>query len=183
MAKARLPRINIRHDEVEQASDDVQTYSDIIEAVVEEIVTAETKELDDVIHEIKDLLSNRQDIEVADLNHYIAALPTLMYFVGDRMESVGIKSDSSAAIRRERYDNFYVLARGKTINDKQSETNKLVMNESIIEAAYKRSYKKIQIRIELADSLLTSLKKVLQWRISELEVTGYKIPINGSSRK
>ena len=41
----------------------------------------------------------------------------------------------------------------------------------------------IQIRIELADSLLTSLKKVLQWRISELEVTGYKIPINGSSRK
>lgn len=183
MAKAKLPRINIRENEIEEVSDDVDTYSHIIDSVVNEIVVRETKELDTIVFEIKEKLSSRQEFSVDDLNYYIASLPSHMYFVGDKMETVGIKSDSSAAIRRERYDEFYVLARGKTINDKQSETNKLVMNELIIEAAFKRAYKKMQSRIDLADNLLTSLKKILQWRISELEVSGHSSSIGIQPRR
>ena len=110
-------------------------------------------------------------IDVEDLTYYIAYLPTLIYYVGDRAESVGIKSDSSTVVRKQKFDDFYLLAKGKTVNDKTSETNKLIINESVVESAYKRAYKKIQSRLDIADMVLTSLKKVLQWKITELETS------------
>ena len=77
--------------------------------------------------------------------------------------------DSSSAIRKEKYDNLYILAAGKTIPDKQAETRKLVMNEEVIENAYKRAYKKVQLKLEQADKVLASLKRIQTWQLAELE--------------
>lgn len=79
--------------------------------------------------------------------------------------------DSSSAIRREKYDELYALAVGKTIPDKEAETRKLVMNETVVEAAYKRAYRKVQSKLEQADKVLTSLKRIQQWQLAELETT------------
>ena len=81
--------------------------------------------------------------------------------------------DSSSAIRKEKYDDLYVLAAGKTIPDKESETRKLVMNETVIETAYKRAYKKVQSKLEHADKVLSSLKRVHQFRLTDIELTNY----------
>ena len=81
--------------------------------------------------------------------------------------------DSSSAIRKEKYDNLYVIAAGKTIPDKQAETRKLVMNEEVIESAYKRAYKKVQSKLEQADKILASLKRIQGWQIAELETQQY----------
>lgn len=172
MNKPKLPRIDIREDEISQTRDTVEKYGDIVDRVVSELSKEVTEELDVCILEIRDMLKSPQDVGIDALNFYIGYLPTLIYFAGDRAESLGIKSDSSSAIRKEKYDDLYTLATGKTIPDKQSETSKLVMNETVVESAYKRAYKKSQIKIESADRVLNSLKKMLQWRISELETTG-----------
>lgn len=172
MNKPKLPKINIREEEILEARDPVEKYGDIVDKVVTELVNEATSELDECIREIKELLKLPQEASVSQLNYYIGYLPTLIYFAGDKAESLGIKSDSSSAIRKEKYDDLYMLATGKTIPDKQSETSKLVTNETVVEGAYKRAYRKCQGKIESADRVLNSLKKILQWRISELETTG-----------
>lgn len=169
--RAKLPKINLRQEEVEDVKETVDSYGDIVESVVNEIIDKEVSVLDDTIYDIQELLVNKDMIDVEDLTYYIAYLPTLIYYVGDRAESVGIKSDSSTVVRKQKFDDFYLLAKGKTVNDKTSETNKLIINESIVESAYKRAYKKIQSRLDIADMVLTSLKKVLQWKITELETS------------
>lgn len=169
--RANLPKINLRQEEVEDVKETVDSYGDIVESVVNEIIDKEVSVLDDTIYDIQELLVNKDMIDVEDLTYYIAYLPTLIYYVGDRAESVGIKSDSSTVVRKQKFDDFYLLAKGKTVNDKTSETNKLIINESVVESAYKRAYKKIQSRLDIADMVLTSLKKVLQWKITELETS------------
>lgn len=169
--RAKLPKINLRQEEVEDVKETVDSYGDIVESVVNEIIDKEVSVLDDTIYDIQELLVNKDMIDVDDLTYYIAYLPTLIYYVGDRAESVGIKSDSSTVVRKQKFDDFYLLAKGKTVNDKTSETNKLIINESVVESAYKRAYKKIQSRLDIADMVLTSLKKVLQWKITELETS------------
>lgn len=169
--RAKLPKINLRQEEVEDVKETVDSYGDIVESVVNQIIDKEVSVLDDTIYDIQELLVNKDMIDVEDLTYYIAYLPTLIYYVGDRAESVGIKSDSSTVVRKQKFDDFYLLAKGKTVNDKTSETNKLIINESVVESAYKRAYKKIQSRLDIADMVLTSLKKVLQWKITELETS------------
>ena len=173
MGRAKLPQIDIRLEELAQASKNAEDYGEIVNVVVDEVVRKATKQLDELIYEIQNLLKDVQSISVEDLNYYIAYLPTVMYFTTDRAEIVGIKMDSSSAIRKEKYDDLYVLAAGKTIPDKESETRKLVMNETVIETAYKRAYKKVQSKLEHADKVLASLKRVHQFRLNDIELTNY----------
>ena len=43
------------------------------------------------------------------------------------------------------------------------------MNEEVIENAYKRAYKKVQLKLEQADKVLASLKRIQTWQLAELE--------------
>ena len=173
MGRAKLPKIDVRLDELAQASKNAEDYGEIVNVVVDEVVKKATKQLDGLISEIQAILKDVQSISTEDLNYYITYLPTVMYFTTDRAEVVGIKMDSSSAIRKEKYDDLYVLAIGKTIPDKESETRKLVMNETVIETAYKRAYKKVQSKLEHADKVLASLKRVHQFRLNDIELTNY----------
>lgn len=168
--KPKLPKIDIREDEIRQAKSTADSYGDIVNRVVDEVVESACSVLDEAITEIQELLS-LDTPPIADLNYFIGYLPTAMYFVSDRAEFVGIQMDSSSAIRREKYDEMYTLAAGKTIPDKEAETRKLVMNETVVEAAYKRAYRKVQSKLEQADKVLASLKRIQQWQLAELETT------------
>ena len=173
MGRAKLPHIDIRLDELAGASKNAEDYGEIVNVVVDEVVRKATKPLDDVMEKIQEHLTDVQSMTTEDLNYFITYLPTVMYFTTDRAELVGIKMDASAAIRREKYDDLYAFAAGKTIPDKESETRKLVMNETVIETAYKRAYKKVQAKLEQADKVLTSLKRVHQFRLNDIELTQY----------
>jgi hypothetical protein len=173
MARPKLPRIDVRLDELAEASKNAEDYGEIVNVVVDEVVQKATKPLDNVMEQIQELLKDVQSMSTEDLNYFIAYLPTVMYFTTDRAELVGIKMDASAAIRREKYDDLYAFAAGKTIPDKESETRKLVMNEIVIETAYKRAYKKVQSKLEQADKVLASLKRVHQFRLNDIELTQY----------
>ena len=166
--KPKLPKIDIREDEIRQAKSTADSYGGIVNRVVDEIVESACSVLDNAISEIQSLLA-LDTPPINDLNYFRGYVPTAMYFVADRAEFVGIQMDSSAAIRREKYDELYALAAGKTIPDKEAETRKLVMNETVVESAYKRAYRKVQSKLEQADKVLASLKRIQQWQLAELE--------------
>lgn len=186
MGRAKLPQIDIRLEELQEVAGNVEQYGDIVNTVVDEVVTRATKDLDRLVGQIQLDLKDVQSLTTEQLNYYISYLPTVMYYVTDRAELVGIKMDASSAIRREKYDDLYAFAAGKTIPDKEAETRKLVMNETVMETAYKRAYKKVQFKLEQADKILASLKRVHQFRLTDLDLTNYNskgITLNARNRK
>lgn len=173
MSKLPIVTKDLSVEDLDEAINIVEDYGDIILRVVDELVFDAIDDLENLVYEIKEKLKHRDDLTVDDLNYYIATLPVYMYYTGDMMEDIGIKADSSEAIRREKYHRFYETSTGKTIKDKEADSAKRITDEALIEAAYTRAYKKVKGKLEFAENILTSLKKVLQWRISELETTGH----------
>ena len=169
--KPKLSFTNIEDENVRNCKKQAEDYSDIITRIVDRIVQDYCHELDDTIDCVRAILSSHKDMDIQDLNYYIALIPVQMYYVGNALENIGIQGDSATAIRQEKFDKAYLTVEGKTINDKQSAANREVVNEALIEQAFLRAYKKAKSRLEIADTILGSLKKIQNWKTSELEVT------------
>lgn len=152
---------------------EVEVSSETLLKVVDQLTKKYCKDLDAAIDEISDLLKNRDELHVDDINYYIAYLPILMYYAGNAVEDLGIEGDTAKVVRQEAFNNAYLEVEEKTVQAKTSAAQQLVISEQLIENAFARAYKKAKSRIEVANTLHSSLKKVLQWKISELEVTGY----------
>lgn len=140
--------------------------------IVDQLVKKYTKDLDNAIDEIQDLLKSKEDLDVGKINYYVMYLPILMYYAGNAIENLGIEGDTAKAYRQEAFNDAYLLVEEKTVQGKTSAAQQMVMNEQVIENAFGRAYKKAKSRLEMANTLHSALKKVLQWKISELEVTG-----------
>lgn len=158
---------------VRTLKNEVEVSSSTLLRVVDQLTKKYCKELDNAIDEISNLLKNKDELTVDDLNYYIAYLPILMYYAGNAVEDLGIEGDTAKAIKQEAFNSAYLEVEEKTVQAKTSAAQQLVISEQLVENAFLRAYKKAKSRIEFATTLHSSLKKVLQWKISELEVTGY----------
>jgi len=56
MGRAKLPQIDIRLEELAQASKNAEDYGEIVNIVVDEVVKKATQSLDDLIKEIQAIL-------------------------------------------------------------------------------------------------------------------------------
>lgn len=140
--------------------------------IVDQLVKKYCKELDNAIDEISDLLKHPDELTTEDINYYIMYLPILMYYAGNAIEDLGVQGDTAKAYRREVFNEAYLKVEEKTVQGKTSAAQQYAQSEQVLEDSFARAYKKAKNRLEVANILHSSLKKVLQWKISELEVTG-----------
>lgn len=174
MSKMQL-QVSTHADEVRvrTVKSQVETDSATLKRVVDQLTKKYCKELDNAIDEISDLLQDKSQLTVDQLNYYISYLPILMYYCGNGIEELGIEGDTAKVTRQEAFNSAYLEVTEKTVQGKTSAAQQMVLSEQLIENAFLRAYKKCKSRLEMANTLHSSLKKVLQWKISELEVSGY----------
>ena len=168
--KLKLPN-NVALDDLNELKEQTEQYTDIILSVTDKIVNRICSGLDKLVLDIRNELSRVDDMSDKDLNYFVSQLPVEMYYVSTKLENVGVATDAATALRKEKYDHHYLRSEGRTINDKQSDANRAIVNEEMIEVAHQRAYKKIKCKLEYADSILNSLKKVLNYRIAAMELS------------
>ena len=96
------------------------------------------------------------------------------------MQDLGIKSDAAKMERKNQYNKAYQEQTHGTVAQKTSVAQDACQDEQMIEDIFNRVYKKCENRIDVASMLHGSLKKILQWRISELEVTRTNVYSNNT---
>ena len=175
--KLKLPNNDTLND-LNELKEQTEQYTDIILSVTDRIVNRICSGLDKLVSDIRNELSRVDDMSDKDLNYFVAQLPVEMYYVSTQLENVGVATDAATAIRKEKYDHHYLRSEGRTINDKQSDANRAIVNEEMLEVAHQRAYKKIKCKLDYADSILNSLKKVLNYRIAAMELSS-KAEYNG----
>lgn len=155
----------------EEMNKSITENSHILDNLVDKIVSSYCKELDEYVSYIKKLLDNQdepiQDIELED---FTLTLPTLLYFISDAQETLGIMEDVSKAFEKDKYNDVLSRSSG-TVADKKALAELHTQNESLMRIVYGRAYKKIKLRYDSAYELLQSVKKVLNRRIAELELS------------
>ena len=148
----------------------VDSISDTIKEISDKLVTKYCDDLDDLMIDIKSILTN-DTMTDSYLETVILDLANTLYFTGSAQEDLGIKEDICKAIRQEVYSKAREQATGKTVADKTAQAELIAQAETMTLAIYSRAYKKVKLRMDAGYEMLNSLKKVMNKRITEMELS------------
>lgn len=148
----------------------IESDSQILEKIVNDIVGSYTKELDEYVHKIKSVLDDDTDgLTEHDLNQIMIKLCSYMYFIGSKQELLGIRADISDALRDEKYHLAFMNATG-TVASKESQALNSVKEEEVIKIIYDRAYKIMKNKYAAVDKWIDAIKKILSMRIKLMEM-------------
>ena len=150
----------------------VETNSRAIEDIVYDIITPYCADLDKYVDFIKECLKDGENPPTsAELDDFCMNLSTYIYFAGGMVEQLGIRDDISKALYKEMYHQSRADLSHGTVADKDSLAELASQQEQLVNVCYNRAWKIMKSKVENAQELLSSCKKVLSRRISEQELT------------
>lgn len=151
-----------------EANDENAEY---VSTLVENLVEKCCSDLDKYVEYISSILKDTSyAITNEELDDIIMTIPTLLYFISEQQEKLGIKHDVSKSSRELLYNKIYMDTPG-TAGIKKARADSQLVNESLVNIVYSRTYTIIKSKVDFALELLQSAKKILSRRISENEIT------------
>lgn len=152
--------------------ENIESNAGALDRIVDEIISPYCRDLDKYVRFIKDCLKDGENPPTnEELDDFCMNLSTYIYFAGGTCEYLGIRDDIAKAVYKEMYHTARASQSSGTVADKDSLAELASQEEYIVSAAYNRAYKIMKSKVDNAQELLSSCKKVLTRRISEFETT------------
>ena len=160
-------------DEVVQSTEENSQY---FTNISDSLVLGYTSDLDQLMIKIHvDTVENEAtDVQ---LEKYILELSNALYFIGSRLEAMGIKDDLSKLAAKQIYNEAYLDApldaKGKkpTVAELTAIAEDSSRYETIMNNIYSRTYRQIKYKVDAAYEMLASLRKVISKRMQEAQLT------------
>ena len=150
----------------------VESHSTVLSNIVDSIIEPYCKDLDRYVMFIKECLHDGETPPTNDeLDDFCMNLSTLIYFAGGMCEQLGIRDDISKAVYKEVYNDARSALSDGTVADKDSIAELQAQQEQITNVCYNRAYRIVKAKVDAAQELLASCKKVLTRRTQEFELT------------
>lgn len=150
----------------------VEDNSHIVDNIVAGIIDPYCKDLDNYIRFIRNCLRDGETPPTnSELEDFCMNLSTYIYFAGGMCEQLGIRDDIAKAVYRETYNSSRDSLENGTVTDKNTIAELESQQEQLISICYSRAYKIVKSKVENAQELLSSCKKVLSHRMQEMELT------------
>lgn len=149
---------------------EISENSKIIEDIVYDIVKNFTGDLDKVMNTCKSIFTSGDKPSLQELEDLLGQLPSYLYFANEKQEIIGIKQDIAEMTRKSNYNLFRMKATG-TVADKNSTAESAVLNEMVNEVIYQRAYKMIKAKIEMAQEMINSIKRIFDARIMDSQIS------------
>lgn len=166
----------------EQAVGDVlaEVHNNVaeIESLSDQVVCSYTSTLDHVMQRIYEELQ-RENLPVDLLEQYSLELSNILYFMGDSLENLGIYDDISKAMYKETYNRAYLSNQVKdtekrnktTVAENQAHADEQAKPQAAANAIYARAYKRVKYKIEAAQEMVNTLRKIITKRIQEMQLS------------
>ena len=159
-------------ERIAELEDNVEMNSRQLDNIVNEIVTPYVRDLDKYVLFVRDLLKDGENPPTTqELEDICMNMSTYIYFASGTAEYLGIRDDIAKAVYKEMYNTSRTALTKGTVQDKDSIATLHSQEEAIISAAYTRAYKIVKAKVDSAQELLSSAKKVLSHRIQMEQLT------------
>lgn len=163
---------NIDLKKIADVQGKVEENSEMINKLVDDVINPYCKDLDKYVGFIKDCLKDGENPPTdAELDDFVLNLSTYIYWASGACEQLGIRDDISKAVYKEIYHTKRNELTSGTVADKDSIAELESIQEQITNVVYNRSYKIMKSKVENAQELLSSCKKVLSHRLQEMSLT------------
>lgn len=160
--------------EITNAFEKTDEASSLFTNISDEVVKAYTSDLDKLLVKIKEnAVENTPSDNI--LEKFVMELSNILYFMGTRLESVGIKDDITKLSAKEVYNNSYTNNLTNVGDQKKkptvAELTVMAENDSryqtVVNNIYSRVYRQIKYKIDAAYEMLSSLRKIISKRMQE----------------
>ena len=159
-------------DELAKVQNAVEVDSKKIDEVVNLIIKPYCGPLDNYVRFVAEILKDGENPPTtSELEDFCLNLSTQIYFAGGLCENLGVRDDIAKALYKEQYHSSRNSLQKGTVADKDSQAVLQSQQEYIVSMSYTRAYKTMKAKVDAAQELLSSCKKVLSHRIQEEQLT------------
>ena len=150
---------------------------DYANQVARQTVDSQTKPLDDLMTEVYNNIISVEEPPTEQIEKYFLALSNCLYFLGDKLEKIGLYDDLSKAQAKEKYNRAYMESvitvdpkKKVTVAEAQTSAENSSTYENMVNTIYARSYKMFKYKIDAAQTMLSSLSKMLSKRMQDAQL-------------
>lgn len=162
---------SLNPDAVSKIKLHVEDNSKIVDNIVNDIIDPYIADLDAYVAFISDCLKDGNNPPSdAELEDFCLNLSAKIYWAGGGQEMLGIRDDIAKAVYKETFNSARDEHEG-TVQDKNSKAELASQQEQIVSICYNRAYKTMGAKVANAQELLSSCKKTLTHRMSEMQLT------------
>lgn len=158
----------VDEEKTQDIMNSVQEDSEYVQNLVDRLVQDCCGTLDEYIQYVKTLLNS--EVSNQDLEDIVLTIPSLLYFVGEQQEQLGIRHDVAKSNRNILYNKIFMETAG-TVGAKKSVAELQLVSEDIVTMVYDRAYGIIKTKVEFATEILQSAKKIISRRMSESDIS------------
>lgn len=171
---------NVNKDKIESVYADISENVTYFDETVKGIVDAESTHLDSLMQKIyQDLSAVDIELPVPAIEKYLLELSNVVYFMGPKLEKLSVRSDMAKAAAREVYNNSYLESSIKgidgkakiTVAENQATAERASIYQSVVQNMYEHATKQLRFKIDAANTMISSLSKVLSRRIQEMQLS------------
>ena len=159
-------------DSLTKIQENIESNAGVLDRIVDDIISPYASSLDKYVSFIKDCLKDGENPPTnEELDDFCMNLSTYIYFASGMTEHLGIRDDIAKAVYKEMYHTARASQESGTVADKDSLAELASQEEFIVSAAYTRAYRCMKMKVESAQELLQSCKKVLSRRMEEMNLS------------
>jgi hypothetical protein len=155
------------------AESNASYYTDISDSLVD----AYSSDLDSLMNRIK---ADCIEVEPSDkvLESYTMELSNALYFVGQKLEAVGIKDDLSKMASKEIYNESYLsyldngdAKKKPTVAELTALAEADSKYQTVLNSIYSRVYRQIKYKVDAAYEMLSSIRKIISKRMQDNQLS------------
>ena len=143
--------------------------------VYEGLVKVATEDLDAIMQEIYTNVVLAEDVPFDTLQKLYAKLGNYIYYIGERLEKIGLSADVSEHSMKERYNAAYNDNLINPSDNKKRTANELTaiaeeasMSEAVLNDLYMRAYKTVKFKVDSALGMVNTLSRLFSKKMQEL---------------
>ncbi len=172
---------NIDESKVNDLLNSTKDNCSYFNSITDSVTKSYTEHLDKIMQKFYKDHRNIKEYSTEELESLYLELTNLLYFMGDRLEQLGINNDLSKAARQEIYNKAYLDNQIKdtdkknktTVSENQAVAEEASKYESVVNSIYERAYRIVKYKIDAGYEMVHSISKVLSKRIKEVDLTLY----------
>lgn len=177
----RREQMELEKDKITKLIEETSTKAQYLEEIVNNVVNGYTSALDVIMKEVCDNIVNVENPSTEILEKYFLELSNCIYFISERTERLGIYDGISKASAQEVYNKTYLEHQGSNVGvvgakkPTVAESTAVAENETLynnmVNEVYNRAYKIVKNKVDSAQTMISTISKVLSRRMSEAQLT------------
>lgn len=168
-------------ENLDKILNETKTNVDYLSKVVDSTVKSYSNYLDEIMTSVYNQIILADNASTDVIEKYFLELSNALYFVIENVEKVGIYDGVSKASAQQKYNDFYmkhqssnvgvVGAKKPTIAESTAYAESESLPDTMVNEIYNRSYKILKGKLDAAQTMVSTLSKVLSKRMSENQLT------------